>query len=118
MVLYTYKSTYQYRASTSRLTHGTSRLTLTSNTYCAILKPFWFPPLWVLHMMCIAPTFLMSLLAWLVLGRGWLPQENVDFLFYLAQLGLTLAWYPIILLKSCFAWAVFLAIDIRENRDR
>ncbi|KAJ8898623.1 hypothetical protein K2173_004236 [Erythroxylum novogranatense] len=63
--------------------------------YGAVSRPFWFPPLWVLHMTCMATTFLMSLSAWLVWAEGGFHKKPTAFTLYLAQLGLSLAWYPI-----------------------
>ncbi|KAK4282481.1 hypothetical protein QN277_013854 [Acacia crassicarpa] len=59
-------------------------------------KPFWFPPMWALHLTCPASCFLMGLAAWMVWANGGFHRYPNAFLFYLAQLLLTLLWDPLV----------------------
>ncbi|CAK7348287.1 unnamed protein product [Dovyalis caffra] len=59
-------------------------------------KPFWFPPLWALHMTCMASSFLMGLSAWLVWAEGGFHRNPTALYHYLAQLVLSSAWEPIV----------------------
>ncbi|KAL2556691.1 Translocator protein-like protein [Forsythia ovata] len=67
-----------------------------SNRYRNIEKPFYFPPLWALHMACLAAAFLSGLSAWLVWADGGFHRQPNALLLYLGQLGLSLGWYPIV----------------------
>ncbi|OAY49535.1 translocator protein homolog [Manihot esculenta] len=66
------------------------------NGYGNISKPFWFPPMWALHFACLSSTFLMGLSAWLVWAEGGFHKEPTTLSLYLAQLGLSFAWEPIV----------------------
>ncbi|XP_021907013.1 translocator protein homolog [Carica papaya] len=59
--------------------------------------PFWFPPIWLLHATCVASTCFMNLSAWLIWAEGGFHEKPAAFWLYLAQLGLTLAWSPVVL---------------------
>ncbi|XP_054819401.1 translocator protein homolog [Prosopis cineraria] len=59
-------------------------------------KPFWFPPMWALHLTCPASCFLMGLAAWMVWADGGFHRHPNALLFYLAQLLLTLLWDPLV----------------------
>ncbi|KAJ9187760.1 hypothetical protein P3X46_003182 [Hevea brasiliensis] len=67
-----------------------------SNGYGNVSKPFWFPPMWALHFTCLASSFLMGLSAWLVWAEGGFHKEPTTVSLYMAQLGLSLAWNPIV----------------------
>ncbi|CAI9774309.1 unnamed protein product [Fraxinus pennsylvanica] len=67
-----------------------------SNRYRNIEKPFYFPPLWALHLTCLAAAFLSGLSSWLVWADGWFHKQPSALLLYLGQLGLSLGWYPIV----------------------
>lgn len=67
-----------------------------SNGYGTVSKPFWFLPMWVLHFTCLASSFLMGLSAWLVWVEGGFHNEPTTLSLYMAQLGLSLAWNPIV----------------------
>lgn len=58
--------------------------------------PFWFPPPWALHMTSMTSSFLMGLSAWLVWAEGGFHRNPAALYLYLAQLGLSLAWDPIV----------------------
>lgn len=64
--------------------------------YATMKKPFWSPPLWVLHSACLASAFLMGLSAWLVWAEGGFHRNPTALLLYLGQLSLSLAWDPIV----------------------
>lgn len=59
-------------------------------------KPFWFPRLWALHLACLGSSFLMGLSAWLVWAEGGFHRKPMAMLLYLSQLGLSLAWDPVV----------------------
>uniref|UniRef100_A0A5B6ZXV2 Putative TSPO(Outer membrane tryptophan-rich sensory protein)-related n=1 Tax=Davidia involucrata TaxID=16924 RepID=A0A5B6ZXV2_DAVIN len=67
-----------------------------SHRYSTLAKPFWFPNLWVLHRTCLASSLLMGLSAWLVWAEGGFHQKPTALALYVGQLGLSLAWYPIV----------------------
>ncbi|KAJ4727654.1 translocator protein-like [Melia azedarach] len=67
-----------------------------SDRYAKQEKSFWFPSLLVLHTACVASTFLMSLSAWLVWAEGGFHKNPTALYLYLAQMGLSLAWDPIV----------------------
>lgn len=67
-----------------------------SNRYRNTEKPFYFPPLWALHLACLAAAFLSGLSAWLVWAEGGFHKQPNALLLYLGQLGLSLGWYPIV----------------------
>jgi benzodiazapine receptor len=62
----------------------------------SISMPFWFPPPWALHLTCMTSSFLMGLSAWLVWAEGGFHRNPAALYLYLAQLGLSLAWEPIV----------------------
>ncbi|KAE8686115.1 Translocator protein-like protein [Hibiscus syriacus] len=62
--------------------------------YGAKPKPFWFPPLWLLHTACLAESFLMGLSAWFVWADGGFHVRPNAFSLYSAYLGFSLAWLP------------------------
>ncbi|EOX95029.1 hypothetical protein QUC31_004821 [Theobroma cacao] len=64
--------------------------------YGALPKPFWFPPLWLIHITCMASSFLMGLSAWLVWAEGGFHARPRALSLFMAQLGLSLAWLPIV----------------------
>lgn len=60
-------------------------------------KPFWFPPLWALHLTSMIYTSLMGISAWLVWAQGGFHKDPTAAALYLAQLLLSLAWGPVAL---------------------
>ncbi|XWS31702.1 hypothetical protein CRYUN_Cryun23aG0098800 [Craigia yunnanensis] len=66
------------------------------HSYGALAKPFWFPPLWLIHITCMASSSIMGLSAWLVWAEGGFHERSTAFSLYLAQLGLSLAWLLIV----------------------
>ncbi|KAK1412517.1 hypothetical protein QVD17_33834 [Tagetes erecta] len=63
-----------------------------SDTYKNLIRPFWIPPLWAIHLTSVSTTFLMGLSAWLVWAENGFHQSPMAIIMYLAQLGLGLAW--------------------------
>lgn len=59
-------------------------------------KPFWFPPLWALHLICPASSFLMGLSAWMVWADGGFHRNPTALLLYLLQLLFTVLWDPVV----------------------
>ena len=59
-------------------------------------KPFWFPPMWTIHLTCPACSFLMGLSAWLVWAEGGFHKKPTALWLYLAQLVLYMLWNPIV----------------------
>ncbi|KAM7276693.1 hypothetical protein ACFE04_018559 [Oxalis oulophora] len=68
-----------------------------SQRYTKLSKPFWFPPLWMIHLTCTISTLLMGLSAWLVWAEGGFHNNPTALSLYLAQFGLSLVWNPITL---------------------
>ncbi|KAL8100955.1 translocator protein homolog [Apium graveolens] len=64
-------------------------------TYRNVSKPVWFPPLWLLHLMCVVYSLVMGFSAWLVWAEGGFHKKPRAAAMYMAQLGLSLAWDPI-----------------------
>ncbi|KAH0637052.1 hypothetical protein R3W88_025235 [Solanum pinnatisectum] len=67
-----------------------------SYQYVSMEKPFWFPRLWALHLACLGSSLLMGLSAWLVWAEGGFHRQPMAILLYLSQLGLSLAWDPVV----------------------
>uniref|UniRef100_A0A7N2RES8 Translocator protein homolog n=2 Tax=Quercus lobata TaxID=97700 RepID=A0A7N2RES8_QUELO len=68
-----------------------------THSYVMVSKPSWFPPLWAIHITSLASSFLLGLSAWLVWAVGGFHQKPTALSLYLAQLGLSLVWHPIVL---------------------
>ncbi|XVE73300.1 hypothetical protein DITRI_Ditri11bG0106500 [Diplodiscus trichospermus] len=64
------------------------------HSYGAPAKPFWLPPLWLIHITSMVSSFVMGLSAWLVWAEGGFHERPTAFSLYLSQLGLSLAWLP------------------------
>ncbi|KAK4357264.1 hypothetical protein RND71_022874 [Anisodus tanguticus] len=67
-----------------------------SYQYVSMEKPFWIPSLWALHLACLGSAFLMGLSAWLVWAEGGFHRQPMAMFLYLGQLGLSLAWDPVV----------------------
>ncbi|GAV73859.1 TspO_MBR domain-containing protein [Cephalotus follicularis] len=67
-----------------------------THTYGDLVKPFWFPPFWLLHATCIVSSSLMGLSAWLIWAEGGFHNNPMALSLYLAQLTISLAWDPIV----------------------
>ncbi|TXG63455.1 hypothetical protein EZV62_010449 [Acer yangbiense] len=66
-----------------------------NHSYNKLNKPFWLPPLWLLHTTCLVSSFLMGVSAWLVWAEGGFHKKPTALSLYLAVLGLGLVWEPI-----------------------
>ncbi|KAL3648015.1 hypothetical protein CASFOL_008983 [Castilleja foliolosa] len=64
--------------------------------YRSLHKPFYFPPLWALHLACLATAFLSGLSAWMVWAEGGFHRRPTALMLYLGQLVLSLGWYPVV----------------------
>ncbi|KAL8548625.1 hypothetical protein ACS0TY_007784 [Phlomoides rotata] len=64
--------------------------------YRTLHKPFYFPPLWALHLACLTTAFLSGLSSWLVWAEGGFHRQPMALALYLAQLALSLVWYPVV----------------------
>ncbi|OIW21703.1 hypothetical protein TanjilG_08113 [Lupinus angustifolius] len=62
----------------------------------ASTKPFWFPPSWVLHLLCPASSFLMGISAWMVWADGGFHRNPMALLLYLTQIMFTVLWDPLV----------------------
>ncbi|XP_022748807.1 translocator protein homolog [Durio zibethinus] len=76
--------------------------------YRAIMnKPFWFPPLWLIHLASIGSSFSMSLAAWLIwVDRGFHLNFNALPL-YISQISLSIVWDPLELVMGA-VWLGFI----------
>ncbi|MBA0742977.1 hypothetical protein Gogos_005702 [Gossypium gossypioides] len=72
--------------------------------YASLAKPFWFPPLWLLHTGCLASSFVMGLSAWFVWVEGGFHVKPTALSLYLGYLGLSMAWHPTVLWMGA-SWA-------------
>ncbi|XP_075492866.1 translocator protein homolog [Primulina tabacum] len=68
-----------------------------TNRFGNIEKHFYIPPLWALHLACLTSSFLSGLSSWLVWADHGFHRRPVALYLYMAQLGLSLGWYPIVL---------------------
>ncbi|XP_051118701.1 translocator protein homolog [Andrographis paniculata] len=59
-------------------------------------KPFYFPPLWALHLSFLAHAFLSGLSAWLIWAEGGFHRHPKALAVYLGQQMLCLGWYPVV----------------------
>ncbi|KAG8389473.1 hypothetical protein BUALT_Bualt02G0233000 [Buddleja alternifolia] len=64
--------------------------------YRSLHKPFYFPPLWALHLACVATAFMTGVSAWLVWAEGGFHRQPNALMLYLGQLLLSLGWYPVV----------------------
>ncbi|KAL5795582.1 hypothetical protein ACOSQ2_000402 [Xanthoceras sorbifolium] len=67
-----------------------------SRSYNSLKKPFWLPPLWLVHTACLVSSFLMGVSAWLVWAEGGFHKKPTALSLYLAALGLSLVWDPVV----------------------
>ncbi|MED6144937.1 hypothetical protein PIB30_020233 [Stylosanthes scabra] len=65
--------------------------------YHSLAKPFWFPPLWFIHLATLGCSFFMGLAMWLVWADGGFRGKTYDvMLLYPAQLSLAITWHPVV----------------------
>ncbi|KAJ4834062.1 hypothetical protein Tsubulata_016259 [Turnera subulata] len=75
--------------------------------YRALAKPFWFPPLTVIHLASVGSTLLISRAAWLVWTSGGFDIDSDALPLYIAQIFLSIVWDPLVL-RIGAAWLGFL----------
>ncbi|KAJ0092639.1 hypothetical protein Patl1_25071 [Pistacia atlantica] len=71
--------------------------------YRASAKPFWFPPLWLIHLASLGSSFSMGLAAWLVWADGGFHAYSNALPLYIAQVSLSVIWDPLVLVIGA-AW--------------
>ncbi|KAF5752205.1 translocator protein [Tripterygium wilfordii] len=65
--------------------------------YRAMAKPFWFPPLWLVHLASLGSSLIMGLAAWLVWADGGFHAQSDALPLYIGQVSLSIVWYPLVL---------------------
>ncbi|KAL1320926.1 hypothetical protein AAHE18_14G092500 [Arachis hypogaea] len=79
--------------------------------YHSLTKPFWFPPLWFIHLATLGCSFFMGLATWLVWADGGFRGESRDVMsLYLVQLSLGITWHPIVLVMGAYWLAPFFCV--------
>ncbi|KZV39301.1 translocator protein [Dorcoceras hygrometricum] len=83
-----------------------------STRFRNIEKPFYLPPLWALHLSFLTSALLSGLSSWLVWADGGFHRSPVALSLYVAQLVLSLGWYPIVFARvGLVLWvALFVAL--------
>ncbi|XP_034684787.1 translocator protein homolog [Vitis riparia] len=74
-----------------------------SHKYRAIAKPFWFPPLWVMHVGSLVCSGLMGVSAWAVWSEGGFRGESDALPLYVAHISLGIVWEPLVVVMGA-AW--------------
>ncbi|KAK4742667.1 hypothetical protein SAY87_000668 [Trapa incisa] len=70
-------------------------------------KPWWVPPLWLIHTASLGSALLMSIASWLVWARGQLRVDSDALPLYVAQVSLAAMWNPLVLvIGSCWSGSV------------
>lgn len=65
--------------------------------YNALAKPFWFPPLWLIHAASLGSSFLMGLAGWMMWAEGGFHAESDVLPLYMAHVPLGVMWDPLVL---------------------
>ncbi|KAF5738718.1 Translocator-like protein [Tripterygium wilfordii] len=65
--------------------------------YRAMVKPFWFPPLWLIHLSSLGSSLVMGLAVWLVWADGGFHSEPDALPLYIGQVSLSIVWDPLVL---------------------
>uniref|UniRef100_A0A2N9IBK2 Translocator protein homolog n=1 Tax=Fagus sylvatica TaxID=28930 RepID=A0A2N9IBK2_FAGSY len=68
--------------------------------YQALDKPFWFPPLWFIHIASLGSSFLMGFASWLVWADGGFHTQSDALPLYIAQISLSIVWDPLVLVMD------------------
>jgi len=76
--------------------------------YNNISKPFWFAPLWFIHLASLGSSFFMGLAAWLVWADGGFQGETDAMSLYIAHVSLSIVWHPLVLIMSLY-WLALLS---------
>ncbi|KAL5140987.1 Translocator [Glycine soja] len=67
-----------------------------------ISKPFWFAPLWFIHLSILGSSFFMGLAAWLVWADGGFQGETDAMSLYIAHVSLSIVWHPLVLVMGAY----------------
>ncbi|XP_044484115.1 translocator protein homolog [Mangifera indica] len=78
--------------------------------YRASAKPFWFPPLWLIHLASLGSSFFMSLAAWLVWADGGFHEQADALPLYIAQFSLSVIWDPLVLVIGAVWLGLFFCV--------
>ncbi|KAJ1407644.1 TspO/MBR-related protein [Sesbania bispinosa] len=70
--------------------------------YHRLAKPFWFAPLWFIHLATLGSSFFMGLAAWLVWADGGFQGETDALSLYVAHVSLSIVWHPLVLIMSAY----------------
>ncbi|CAJ2662150.1 translocator protein homolog [Trifolium pratense] len=70
--------------------------------YNVLAKPFWFAPLWYIHLATLGSSFFMGLAAWLVWADGGFKGESDALCFYVAHISLSIVWHPLVLVMNAY----------------
>ncbi|KAK7354810.1 hypothetical protein VNO80_20308 [Phaseolus coccineus] len=76
--------------------------------YNNIAKPFWFAPLWFIHLASLGSSFFMGLAAWLVWADGGFQGETDAMSLYIAHVSLSIVWHPLVLIMALY-WLALLS---------
>ncbi|XP_062105027.1 translocator protein homolog [Humulus lupulus] len=68
--------------------------------YRAVAKPFWFPPMWFIHLAALGSSSLMGFAAWLFWADGGFHAQPDALPLYIAQVFLGLVWDPLVLVMG------------------
>lgn len=69
-------------------------------------KPFWLPPLWLIHLATTGSSLFMGLAAWLVWADGGLSAKSDALPLYVAHVSLSIVWHPLVLVMGAHAVAL------------
>lgn len=67
-----------------------------------LAKPFWFAPLWFIHLATLGSSFFIGLAAWLVWADGGFQGDSDALSFYIAHISLSIVWHPLVLVMSAY----------------
>ncbi|XP_027338305.1 translocator protein homolog [Abrus precatorius] len=70
--------------------------------YHRFAKPFWFAPLWFIHLATLGSSLFIGLAAWLVWADGGFQGESDAMSLYIAHISLSMVWHPIVLVMSAY----------------
>lgn len=70
--------------------------------YHGMVKPFWFAPLWFIHLATLGSSFFMGLASWLVWADGGFQGETDALSYYIAHVFLSIVWHPLVLVLSAY----------------
>ncbi|PON80354.1 TspO/MBR-related protein [Parasponia andersonii] len=71
--------------------------------YRAVPKPFWFPPLWLIHLASLGSSFLMGFAGWLFWADGGFHAQSNALPLYITHISVSVVWDPLVLVIGA-AW--------------